>query len=143
VLQFLGDEIYAVFGAPAPLADHASRALRAALQMRTRLSALNRSLEAERMPALRHGIGIHSGPVLAASLGSPDRRTYLLVGDTVNLASRLQRFASESGREIVLSAATHSLLAGDLRETALFKAIPPAIIKGKEAPVPVYEAGDA
>ena len=90
VLQYIGDEIEAVFGAPVAEPRHAMRAVQAALEMRQRLEAWNVEREAMGRPVFRHGIGIHTGPVLAAAIGSPDRLSYALVGDAVNLASRLQ-----------------------------------------------------
>ena len=89
VLQFIGDEIEAVFGAPLSLENHAAKAVQAALEMRARLDAVNDRLKKQGHAALRHGIGIHTGQVVAANIGSPDRLSYALVGDTVNLASRI------------------------------------------------------
>src|SRR5216684_246094 len=88
VLQFIGDEIEAVFGAPIASRDHAAMAVRAALDMRGRLRAWNARREAAGKPALRHGIGIHTGTVLAGNIGGAERLSYALVGDPVNLASR-------------------------------------------------------
>jgi class 3 adenylate cyclase len=140
VLQFLGDEVYAVFGAPVENDAHPSQAFRAACKMRARLAALNERHEGQGKPALRHSIGIHSGPVLAASLGAPDRQTYLLVGDTVNVASRLQAFASERGEEIVLSADTHARLDPETRDAAPLVRLEPVRLKGKENPVGAFSA---
>lgn len=89
MLQYIGDEIEAVFGAPIPMANHPESALQAALEMNTRLDSVNRTLALKNYPPLAHGIGIHTGMVLAANIGSPERLSYALVGDTVNLASRL------------------------------------------------------
>ena len=85
-------------------------------------------------PALRHGIGIHSGEAIAANIGSPDRLSYLLVGDTVNLASRLQGLTKELGREIIISQATRSRLEEDVP----LKALPATRVKGKSQPVEIY-----
>ena len=88
VLQYIGDEIEAVFGAPLRAADHADRALAAALEMRGRLAALNARRADTGKPPLRNGIGIHTGTVLAGNIGSAERMTYALVGD-----ARQPRFA--------------------------------------------------
>lgn len=103
VLQFIGDEIEAVFSAPLTLEDHARKAIGAALDMRSRLSRLNLELAAEGLPALSHGIGIHSGRVLAGNIGNPDRSTYALVGEAVNLASRIQGMNKRFGTDILIS----------------------------------------
>ena len=90
VLQFIGDEIEAVFGAPVALKNHQQCAIDAALEMRTRLSHVNLNLAHQGYPPLRHGIGLHTGKVVAASIGSPQRLSYAMVGETVNIASRIQ-----------------------------------------------------
>jgi len=93
VLQFIGDEIEAVFGAPVPAPDHAQRAVRAALDMRARLKAWN----ADRSRPLRHGIGVHTGARPRRAIGSRERLSYALVGDTVK--PRLaHRGAHQGGR---------------------------------------------
>ena len=78
--------------------------------MRRRLIGLNTQFKAKGWPSLRHGIGIHTGEALAANIGSPDRLSYLLVGDTVNLASRLQSLTKKIGTEMIISATTHAHL---------------------------------
>ena len=95
VLQYIGDEIYAVFGAPVSIPDHPTRAFRAGLEMNRRLKRINEILADKNWPKLMHGIGIHTGKAIAANIGSPNRLSYLLVGDTVNLASRLQSLTKE------------------------------------------------
>ena len=134
VLQFLGDEIYAVFGAPISRADHPERAFRAAVAMNQRLGELNSRFSIQGWPALRHGIGIHTGEALAANIGSPDRLSYLLVGDTVNLASRLQGLTKDTGEEIIISRATRVRLEDDFP----LKRLPAANVKGKNEPVEIY-----
>src|SRR3989449_4170984 len=110
VLQYIGDEIEAVFGAPLRGADHADRALRAAREMRRRLAELNARRARAGKPPLRNGIGIHTGTVLAGKIGSAERLTYALVGDAVNLASRIQGLNKELGTDILLSEATRGRL---------------------------------
>jgi len=139
VLQFLGDEIYAVFGAPISVPDHPSRALRAALDMNRRLDVLNRSrADGENWPGLKHGIGIHTGEVLAANIGSPDRLSYLLVGGTVNLASRLQSLTKELDTRVIVSLATRSRLKQDEINTVAFSELPPQKLKGIQGPVQLF-----
>jgi adenylate cyclase len=134
VLQFIGDEIEAAFGAPVAYPAHAEMAVRAALEMRRRLGVWN----AERVRAgktpLRHGIGIHTGPVLAGNIGSAERHSYALVGDPVNLASRIQGLNKELGSDILVSGDTRRRLNGQ------FDLVPlPAVrVKGKSVEVEVY-----
>lgn len=134
VLQYIGDEIEAVFGAPVRRPDHAARAVAAAIGMRRRLAAWNADREREDRRPLRHGIGVHSGPVLAGNIGSPDRLSYALVGDTVNLASRIQGLTKEVGADIVISGATAGALGGRVP----IERLPDARLKGKSADVEVY-----
>ena len=81
--------------------------------MRHRLHTVNLALEQAGYPRLSHGIGIDTGQVLAANIGSPDRLSYTLVGDTVNVASRLQELNKEFNTEIILSGATRARVNGD------------------------------
>ncbi len=134
VLQFLGDEIYAVFGAPISRADHPERAFRAAMGMNQRLIELNNRFAKRGWPTLRHGIGVHTGYALAANIGSPDRLSYLLVGDTVNLASRLQGLTKDMGEEMIISESTRLRLEDDFP----LKRLTAAKLKGKNDPVEIY-----
>jgi class 3 adenylate cyclase len=138
VLQFIGDEIEAVFGAPLRAADHADQALAAALDMRRRLADLNARRAKEGKHPLRNGIGIHSGTVLAGNIGSSERLTYALVGDAVNLASRIQGLNKELGTDLLLSDATRRQLTRDVE----LEALPAARVKGKSVDVSVYRVHD-
>jgi adenylate cyclase len=135
VLQFIGDEIEAVFGAPVASSDHAVMAARAALEMRARLAAWNHRRSAAGDAPFRHGIGIHTGTVLAGNIGSPERLSYLLVGDAVNLASRIQGLTKEIGSDILVSGTTRARL-GDEFDLA---ALPAVQVKGKSAEVEVWQ----
>ncbi len=137
VLQFIGDEIEAVFGAPVAYAAHAEMAVRAALDMRQRLDAWNAARRRAGKAPLRHGVGIHTGRVLAGNIGSAERLAYALVGDPVNLASRIQDLNKEFGTDILVSGTTRALLDGDFALVAL----PAARVKGKSVEVPVYKLG--
>ncbi len=138
VLQFIGDEIEAVFGAPLRAPDHADRAVAAALDMRRRLADLNARRAKDGKAPLRNGIGIHSGTVLAGNIGSTERLTYALVGDAVNLASRIQGLNKELGTDLLLSDATRRLLTRDIA----LEALPAARVKGKSVEVSVYRVAD-
>ena len=134
VLQFIGDEIEAVFGAPLRAPDHADRAVAAALEMRRRLADWNARRAQDGKPPLKNGIGIHSGTVLAGNIGSAERSTYALVGDAVNLASRIQGLNKDLGTEILLSEETRRRLTG----TVALEALPAVRVKGKSAEVSVH-----
>lgn len=137
VLQFVGDEIEAVFGVPVHFDGHQEAAVRAALDMRRALQEFNREREAAGKPAFAHGIGIHSGRVLAGNTGSEEQSAYALIGDTVNVASRIEGMTKEIGCDILVSRETVQALTGDypLEEQ------PPRMVKGYSRPVVVYRLG--
>ncbi len=132
VMQFVGDSVMAVFGAPLPEADHAKRALVAAGAMHEAQAEVNARWAGERLPAFHLGIGLSTGQVAAALLGSEERLEYSVVGDSVNLCQRLQQFAK--GGETILSDATYRALDGSVNADAL----PLAQVKGRHAPVQAY-----
>ena len=134
VLQFIGDEIEAVFGAPVADPAHAALALRAALEMRERLARLNAERAGAGKPPLRHGVGIHTGRVLAGNIGSSERLSYALVGDPVNLASRIQDLNKQLGSDILVSGTTRALLDGTFALTPL----PAVRVKGRSVEVEIY-----
>jgi adenylate cyclase len=139
VLQYVGDEIEAVFGAPIAYDDHPDMAVQAALEMRMRLIVLNEKLERAGLPALHHGIGIHTGAVLAGNIGSKDRVSYTLIGDTVNLASRISGLTKEFAWDVILSQTTRDLLTRAFATERL----PPVKVKGKRDEIAVYKLGAA
>ncbi len=102
--KFAGDSVMAVFGAPAPMPDHAERALRCALAMQARQAALNAETFGDGHPPLLMGIGVNTGTVVAGTVGGGGRLEYTVVGDAVNVAQRLQ--AEAAGGEILASLAT-------------------------------------
>ncbi len=110
VMQFVGDAVMAVFGAPFPQADHADRAVAAAAGMHALQAEINAAWRAAGLPEFGLGIGLSTGEAAAALLGSAERLEYTLVGDTVNLSQRLQQFASAG--ETVISSATRDVLIG-------------------------------
>lgn len=135
ILRYVGDEIFAVFGAPIALNHHSRHALETAIEMRQRLVLLNENLQHQGYQPLRHGIGIHSGPVVAANIGSPDRLAYDLVGDTANLASRIQGLTKEFGTDILISATTRDSLDKDFA----IEALPATTVKGRRSPVKIFK----
>jgi class 3 adenylate cyclase/tetratricopeptide (TPR) repeat protein len=135
--KFIGDCIMAVFGAPVALEDDAERALRAALSMRERLDRFNQRWVDKLPEPLALHIGINSGTVIAGNVGTDLRMSYTVMGDTVNVASRLEGAATRG--EIFVSQSTHRLAAGAFR----FRTLEPLRVKGKREPLTVYELIDA
>lgn len=134
VWQFIGDAVMAVFGAPLPQDDHADRALRAALEMQRVQSLVNKRWVEEGLPEFGLGIGISTGEVAAVLLGSDERSEYTVIGDTVNIAQRLQDAARPAGT-IILSDATYKALTNLPAET---EDLGPIQVKGRKEPVPVW-----
>ena len=131
--KFIGDCIMAVFGAPIALEDDAERALRATLAMRERLEAFNRRwIEKLKEPLALH-IGINSGTVIAGNVGNDLRMSYTVMGDTVNVASRLENAATRG--QIFVSQSTYRLTHGAF----IFRALDPIRVKGKSDLLTVYE----
>ena len=120
-----------------PLEDHPNHALMAALAMRERLVVVNQKLEKQGYGPLRHGIGIHTGMVVAANIGSENRLSYAMVGDTVNLASRLQGLNKEFGTDLLISEITVERLVDDIDIEV--EKLPATTVKGKRNPVEVYK----
>ncbi|HKU16250.1 MAG TPA: adenylate/guanylate cyclase domain-containing protein [Steroidobacteraceae bacterium] len=135
VKQFLGDGVMALFGAPQPYEDHAERAVRAALGIVTRLRALNEKLAEQGIDPLEIGVGIHSGTVVAGLIGPDNRIEYGVVGDAVNLASRVESLTREMQATILVSREIAAQLgpAFALGRTATLP------VKGKSQPVEVVE----
>jgi adenylate cyclase len=137
VMQFVGDAVMAVFGAPFAQEDHADRAVAAALAMHAKQSVINIRWETEGLPAFGLGLGLSTGDAAAALLGSEERLEYTLVGDTVNLSQRLQQLADAG--ETVVSEGTLTALHASATTTAL----PPQLVKGRDTPVVAYKLIDA
>jgi class 3 adenylate cyclase len=135
VLQYVGDEIEAVFGVPLRIGDHADRAVHAALEMRENLEALNKKRALLGKPPFRHGIGIHTGPVLAGNTGSEDRLSYALIGDTVNLASRIGDLTKPMQWDILISHETNRHLTSPFE----MRKENPQNVKGFSKPITVYK----
>jgi adenylate cyclase len=133
VMQFVGDAVMAVFGAPFAQADHADRAVAAAIAMHAAQAGINAEWERLGMPAFGLGLGLSTGEAAAALLGSAEHLEYTLVGDTVNLSQRLQQLAAAG--ETVLSEATVKALAAPVEVLPL----PAQIVKGRDTPVVAFK----
>ena len=132
VMQFVGDAVMAVFGAPLAQKDHATHAVAAACAMHRAQAAVNDDWRVQGLPEFGLGIGLSSGRVAAALLGSEERLEYSLVGDVVNLAQRLQQWADEG--QTVVSEQT----ADGLGEDVALEPLPPMQVKGRDATVHAY-----
>ncbi|MGH9001644.1 MAG: adenylate/guanylate cyclase domain-containing protein, partial [Acidimicrobiia bacterium] len=133
VMQYVGDAVMAVFGAPVAQDDHADRALRAAAAMHAHQAELNERWTHADLPPFGLGIGLSTGEVAAALLGSDERLEYTVVGDTVNTAARLADAATIGA--VYAGART----ASTTRHLAAWRQLRPLRLKGKREPVQAYE----
>ncbi|MBN1933312.1 MAG: HAMP domain-containing protein [Anaerolineae bacterium] len=137
VNKFGGDSLLAIFGTPLnPAQDHAACAVRAAMGMQSALVRFNESQAAHQLPTLHIGIGIATGPVIAGNVGGRERIEYTVIGDTVNLASRLQDKTKDLDADILLSRPACEQAQAHMSIDA--ECLPPIPVKGKQAPVDVY-----
>lgn len=134
VLQYVGDEIEAVFGVPINLEDHPDLAVQAALEMRKKLEELNQERVRNGKEPFKHGIGVHTGKLLAGNTGSLERLSYALIGGTVNLASRIAGLNKTFNSDILVSSATVERLSAAYPMTEE----PDQMVKGYSEPITVY-----
>jgi len=134
--KYEGDAIMAFWGAPLPLEDHAVRACRAALRQQAALHDLNRQFQEKGWPQLQCRIGLHTGEAVVGNLGSRKRFDYTVIGDTVNLASRLEGLNKFYGTFIMASETTVQECHGAIE----FQELDWVAVKGRETPVGVYQA---
>lgn len=135
--KYIGDAIMAFWGAPLAQADHAQRAVNAALGMQRRLQSLNESFVAQGWPALKIGIGINTGVVVVGDMGSKVRKAYTVMGDAVNLASRLESISKVYGVGVVVGQATV-----DACPAIPCRVLDRIRVKGKTEPVTIAEPVD-
>jgi adenylate cyclase len=134
--KFIGDALMAVFGAPIPLTEnHAWRAVQSALDMRQRLEEFNHRRIIQAQPQIHIGIGISSGEVVSGNIGSRKRMDYTVIGDGVNLSSRLEAVTKDYGCDIILSEFTYQLCSDRIWVRQLDK----IRVKGKHQAVNIYE----
>jgi class 3 adenylate cyclase len=134
VSQIAGDGLMAIFGAPLPLPGHCDAAVRAALEMIELIDLFSAEQAAAGKPAIRIGVGIASGEMIAGYTGTNERATYTCIGDTVNLASRLETHTKEAGRTILIDAATRA----GLRAPVAVEALGAVTVRGKAQAVDVF-----
>ena len=133
--KYIGDAIMAIFNAPVDVENHADKACLSAIEMVRTLDGINHNFKREFGVTLDIGIGINTGEAVVGNMGSRQRFDYTAIGDTVNLASRLEGLNKLYGTRIILSENTKNALAGDF----LLRTLDVVVVKGKREPVKIYE----
>ncbi len=133
--KYIGDAVMAFFNAPVDVKDHADKACECALLMIERLHELNKQFVAENLPQIHIGVGINTAEVVVGNMGSDTRFNYTVIGDGVNLASRVEGLTKNYGVEILITEFTVAKLKTDF----LYRKIEPVQVKGKEEPVLLYQ----
>jgi adenylate cyclase len=132
--KYIGDAIMAFWGAPVPDPEHPQHAVLAALDMQAEAVALNAKFKARGWPTFKIGIGVNSGVMRVGDMGSRIRRAYTVMGDAVNLASRLEGITKQYGADIIIGEATRNRISG-----IVCRELDRVRVKGKEEPVAIYE----
>jgi adenylate cyclase len=132
--KFIGDGIMVLYGTPVGRPDDARRAVRTALRMCERLQELNRQRKGILSRSLRIGVGIHTGEVIVGNLGSLKKMEYTAIGDTVNLASRIEGLNKEFGTTILVSEVTYR----EVADLVVAKSISDVTVRGREEKVTLY-----
>ena len=132
--KFIGDAVMATFGTPQPAPDDATWAVRAAVAMRAALAEFNRERTAKGLPEIRHGTGIHMGPAIVGNVGTRERLEYTVIGDTVNLASRIASACKTTGCDLLISGAVKDRLEGALP----LRPVEAVALPGKAEPVVLF-----
>jgi adenylate cyclase len=138
VNKFLGDGLMAIFGLGGG-STHADAAVQAAGAMLRRLDDLNAALSAAGERPLQVGIGINTGPAIVGSIGSPARMEFTVIGDTVNIASRIEALNKTLGTSLLVSRATRDAATDAARK---FRPLPPQQIRGAEGRVEIFTIDD-
>jgi adenylate cyclase len=134
--KYIGDAIMAVYGAPVAESEHPGQACRSALDMLRALDELQQKWRPMGLPEIGIGVGINTGPMIVGNMGSATRFNYTVVGDAVNLASRIESLNKNYGTSILISEYTYERVKGefpDVREVDSVK------VRGREQPVRLYE----
>jgi adenylate cyclase len=133
--KYMGDAIMAFFGAPIQYPDHAKFACRCALQSLEKLKELQERLKAQGLPIIDIGIGLNTGDMSVGNMGSETVRSYTVMGDAVNLGSRLEGINKEYGTRIIISEFTYA----EVKDSFVCREIDWVRVKGKVLPVKIYE----
>ena len=130
--EFIGDAIFAVFGAPLEHADHAERAAACALAMQRAMAGINREHAATGLPRFEMGIGVNTGEAVVGNIGSEQRAKYAIVGSAVNVAARVE--GATVGGQVFITTATYERIR-DIAEVGPV----PIPLKGLSEPLPLYD----
>ncbi len=133
--KYIGDAVMAFFGAPIFDKNHAAQACRCALESIVKLKELQKEFEAQNLPHIDIGIGINTGEMSVGNMGSNIVQNYTVMGDSVNLASRLEGITKEYGVRIVISETTYQ----DVKDQFIAREIDKVKVKGKNLPVSIFE----
>jgi adenylate cyclase len=133
--KYMGDAIMAFWGAPSSQPDHAARACRTALAMTRRLEQLNLRWHSRGVPRMEIGIGLNTGPMWVGNMGSQVRFDYTIIGDSVNLGSRLESTNKQYGTHIIISEFTYQTV----KDNFCCRELDSIRVKGKNLPVTIYE----
>jgi adenylate cyclase len=132
--KYIGDAIMGVFGIPVATGNHALQATRAALDMQQRLKKVNQTLAGEGKPEVSIGVGIHTGEVIAGAIGSSRRLDYTVIGDTVNVASRIESMTRQYPEGILVSTETRD----SIQDSVELKEVATTQLKGRQQPVTLF-----
>lgn len=136
--KFIGDSIMVIFGAPTPQPDHALLAVNTALEMQNSMMHFNEQYNNKSFAPIKMGIGINTGNIVVGNIGSKDRLEYTAIGDSVNLASRLEGTNKNYGTNIIISENTYQLI----KEEIYCRKLDKVMVKGKEIAINIYEVID-
>jgi adenylate cyclase len=136
VNKFIGDAVLAVFGAPIAITNHSIKTTEAAFDLLKNLEKLNAELRVEGEPLLKVGIGVHTGKVLAGRIGGQGRMEYTVIGDAVNVASRLESITKEMGVSLLISQPVWDGLNSELQSK--FQSLGKVSIRGRTEAVTIY-----
>lgn len=140
--KFMGDGILAIFGVPLRTDSHSGQAFLAAMDMKNALKELNKTREESGLLPIRIGIGLHSGQVIAGNIGNSHKTEYTIIGDTVNLASRIEGLTKVYNTSLLISDSTFSLLPDEMKENLSMESIPDVIVRGKSETVQLYKLNE-
>ncbi len=132
--KYIGDAIMAFWGAPVSDAEHARHAVLTAMQMQAALPAVNKSFAAKGWPEIKIGVGVNTGEMTVGDMGSSVRKAYTVMGDAVNLGSRLEGITKQYGVGILVGEGTRKAI-----KDIVFREIDRVQVKGKEEPVAIFE----